>query len=89
MAADGLARAFKDTGDPDGAARMMVEQGWQGFRRDWFDRAKQKASGNGQNGKRTIFDVIDCAQARLDELPNQRGDDVREGTVLSLPSTRV
>ena len=90
MAAKGLAREFSETSDPNLAARTMVEQGWQGFRRDWFDRiTTQKGQGNGQSGKRTIFDVIDRAQERLNELPDRRGDEMREGTVLSISPTRV
>ena len=51
--------------------------------------SKRKGNGNGQRGKRTIFDVIDSAQERLDEMPDRLGDDMREGTVLSLPTTRI
>ena len=38
LAAEGLAKAFADTGRPDAAARMMVERGWQGFKPEWFAR---------------------------------------------------
>lgn len=41
MAAQGLANAFAATGDPNAAARMMVERGWQGFRPDWFTNDRQ------------------------------------------------
>ena len=51
--------------------------------------SKPKGNGHGKNGERTIFDVIDRAIERFDDLPDQRGDEMREGTVLSLPPTRV
>lgn len=39
MAAEGLAKAFAATGQPDAAAKMMIERGWQGFNADWFANA--------------------------------------------------
>ena len=35
-AAEMLAKAFDATGDPNGAAEMMISRGWQGFKLDWW-----------------------------------------------------
>jgi hypothetical protein len=45
LGAQGLATAFAETGRADEAARFMVSQGWQGFRRDWFDQSAQPRAG--------------------------------------------
>jgi len=87
MAAKGLAREFRETGDPDLAARTMVVQGWQGFRRDWFDRVQQKGSGNGRNGKQTIQDTINFARDRIGEMSSGSSPELFGGAVLRLPST--
>jgi uncharacterized protein YdaU (DUF1376 family) len=57
--------------------------------RRWEDSpATSQPKGSGQNGKRTIFDVLDCAESRLADMPDRRGDEMRQGTVLRLSGSR-
>lgn len=37
LAAQGLAKAFAATSDPNSAARTMIERGWQGFQPEWLE----------------------------------------------------
>lgn len=51
LAAKGLAKGFAATGQPDAAATMMVERGWQGFKVEWFENARAgPQSGGRANG---------------------------------------
>ncbi|MGL4812398.1 MAG: hypothetical protein ACRCXM_11530, partial [Beijerinckiaceae bacterium] len=53
LAAEGLVKGFQSTGDPNGAARMMVERGWQGFKLEWWENDNRKATGGtGQLARR-------------------------------------
>lgn len=65
MAAQGLAKAFAATGQPEAAARMMVERGWQGFRLDWFESDRKTLFG-GRSPPR------DGCGELLDEIAQER-----------------
>ena len=55
-AAQLLAKGFTATGDPNAAADMMIERGWQGFKPEWYDNER---AGNGQQrqGKGSIVEA--------------------------------
>jgi len=55
-AAQLLAKGFMSTGDPNAAADMMIERGWQGFKPEWYDNER---AGNGQQrqGKGSIVEA--------------------------------
>lgn len=55
LAAEGLAKAFDATGDPDAAARMMIERGWQGFKPEWFHKDRKD-----DIPKATVIDAADA-----------------------------
>ena len=40
-AASRLAKQFLATGQPEDAARMMIDKGWQGFEASWFTKARE------------------------------------------------
>ena len=84
-AAQGLIREFIKTGNPEDAARVMIERGWQGFEAKWY---ANDGGGSGRHGKRTISDALSEAQGRIVDLFPPGGDGMRGGTVLSLPAAR-
>lgn len=45
LAAEGLARSFAETGQPDAAARMMIERAWTGFKAEWFVKEAKPQAG--------------------------------------------
>ena len=56
-AAQLLAKGFTATGDPNAAADMMIERGWQGFKPEWYDN-ERAGNGNGQRqGKGSIVEA--------------------------------
>jgi hypothetical protein len=65
-AAQLLAKGFLATADPNAAADMMIERGWQGFKPEWFDN-ERRSNGNGQqqSGKRSIVEAGRRLTARL------------------------
>lgn len=80
-AAQLLAKGFTATGDPNAAADMMIERGWQGFKPEWYDNER---AGNGQGkgqSRRSVSDVAPSFIKRLDEQfayldgPKDRGPD--------------
>jgi hypothetical protein len=71
-AAQRLAKGFMATGDPNAAADMMIERGWQGFKPEWFDN-ERAGNGNGtRHGKRSISDVAPSFIRRIDALYEDR-----------------
>lgn len=85
VAAEGLAKGFLATGDPERAARMMIERGWQGFKPEWFFRDADDGKQNhnqGRNGRQR-GGIVDLAAGYLGvspEWPDDRhggGDDLR------------
>jgi hypothetical protein len=97
-AAQLLAKGFLATADPNAAADMMIERGWQGFKPEWFGNNERRSNGQpkqGQSRRGAISDVaasviqrIDEQFAYLDEVRPAHG--VAEGgpTVQLLPSQR-
>lgn len=94
-AAQLLAKGFLATADPNAAADMMIERGWQGFKPEWFDN-ERRANGQQQSGKkRSISDVapdfikrIDERFAYLDEVRPAHGGAEGGPTVRLLPEER-
>lgn len=95
-AAQLLAKGFLATADPNAAADMMIERGWQGFKPEWFEN-ERRSNGNGKQSKRkSISDVAAGVIQRIDEQFAYLDDEVRpetgfaEGgpTVRLLPSQR-
>lgn len=81
-AAQLLAKGFLATADPNAAADMMIERGWQGFRPEWFDN-ERRSNGKQQQGKGSIVEAGRRLTARLiaaereGEMQAERG--FREG----------
>jgi hypothetical protein len=80
-AAQLLAKGFLATADPNAAADMMIERGWQGFRPEWFDNERRS---NGQpqqqsGKKRSISDVAPGFIERIDKLYADRGSRPSDG----------
>lgn len=44
LGAEGLVKEFAATGEPDRAAKTMIERGWRGFKAAWFERDNQGLS---------------------------------------------
>jgi len=63
-AAQLLAKGFLATADPNAAADMMIERGWQGFKPEWFDN-ERRSNGQQQQGKRSIVEAGRRLTARL------------------------
>jgi len=65
-AAQLLAKGFSATADPNAAADMMIERGWQGFKPEWFEN-ERRSNGNGQqrSGKSSIVEAGRRLTARL------------------------
>ena len=86
-AAAGLAREFSATGNPEDAARLMIERGWQGFDARWYQH-ETKGNGNG-NGKRNgPVEALDLARERYEDLFRGNGDGERQGVVSIFPAKR-
>jgi hypothetical protein len=71
-AAQLLAKGFAATADPNAAADMMIERGWQGFKPEWFDN-ERRSNGNGQrqqgqSRRGSISDVAPGFIERIDRL---------------------
>jgi hypothetical protein len=96
-AAQLLAKGFLATADPNAAADMMIERGWQGFKPEWFEN-ERRSNGQqrqGQSKRGSVSDVaasvirrIDEQFAYLDEVRPAHG--LAEGgpTVRMLPTQR-
>ena len=82
-AAQLLAKGFLATADPNAAADMMIERGWQGFKPEWFDNERRSNGQQGRNGKGSIVEAGRRLTARLiaaereGEMQAERG--FREG----------
>jgi len=63
-AAQLLAKGFLATADPNAAADMMIERGWQGFKPEWFDNAR-RSNGQQRSGKGSIVEAGRRLTARL------------------------
>lgn len=57
-AAELLAKAFDATGDPNGAAQMMIERGWQGFKLEWWQNDRNKPQNNRTSGGDAKLDAL-------------------------------
>lgn len=57
-AAELLAKAFNSTGDPNGAAQMMIERGWQGFKLEWWQNDRNKPQNNRTAGGDAKLDAL-------------------------------
>jgi hypothetical protein len=68
-AAQLLAKGFMSTGDPNAAADMMIERGWQGFKPEWFDN-ERAGNGGKSSGKGNL---VDAGRALIERLDNQFG----------------
>ena len=55
-AAQLLAKGFTATGDPNAAADMMIERGWQGFKPEWYDN-ERAGNGRERQGKGSIVEA--------------------------------
>ena len=81
-AAQLLAKGFLATADPNAAADMMIERGWQGFRPEWFDN-ERRSNGKQQQGKGSIVEAGRRLTARLiaerEERELRAGSSGREG----------
>lgn len=80
-AAQLLAKGFLATADPNAAADMMIERGWQGFKPEWFENERRS---NGQpqqqsGKKRSISDVAPGFIERIDKLYADRGSRPSDG----------
>ena len=82
-AAQLLAKGFLATADPNAAADMMIERGWQGFKPEWFDNERRTNGQGNRQGKGSIVEAGRRLTARLiaaereGELQAERG--FREG----------
>jgi hypothetical protein len=63
-AAQLLAKGFLATADPNAAADMMIERGWQGFKPEWFDN-ERRSNGQPKQGKGSIVEAGRRLTARL------------------------
>ena len=45
-----LAQKFLTVADPQAAARMMIDRGWQGFEAEWVDNVRARAGPHAPNG---------------------------------------
>lgn len=52
-----LARKLASVPDPNAAADLMLEKGWQSFEPQWLDRPQPRAAGPPRNGKRNYVDA--------------------------------
>jgi hypothetical protein len=64
-AAQLLAKGFLATADPNAAADMMIERGWQGFKPEWFDNERRSNGQPKQSGKGSIVEAGRRLTARL------------------------
>jgi hypothetical protein len=66
-AAQLLAKGFLATADPNAAADMMIERGWQGFKPEWFDNERRSNGQQPEKRRRSISDVAPDFIKRIDE----------------------
>ena len=64
-AAQLLAKGFTATGDPNAAADMMIERGWQGFKPEWFDNER---AGNGNGKGHSRGSIVDAGRKLTERL---------------------
>jgi hypothetical protein len=64
-AAQLLAKGFMSTGDPNAAADMMIERGWQGFKPEWFDNER---AGNGNGKGHSRGSIVDAGRKLTERL---------------------
>ena len=75
-AAQLLAKGFMSTGDPNAAADMMIERGWQGFKVEWFDNER---AGNGQRTTNGRGSIVEAGRKLTERLVAERLDRERAG----------
>jgi hypothetical protein len=68
-AAQLLAKGFTATGDPNAAADMMIERGWQGFKPEWFDNER---AGNGQGRRQGKGSIVEAGRRLTERLIAER-----------------
>jgi hypothetical protein len=76
-AAQLLAKGFLSTADPNAAADMMIERGWQGFKPEWFEN-ERRSNGNGKQGKGSIVEAGRRLTARL--IAERKERELRAGS---------
>jgi hypothetical protein len=67
-AAQLLAKGFLATADPNAAADMMIERGWQGFKPEWFENERRSNGQPRQSKRGSISDVAPGFIERIDRL---------------------
>jgi hypothetical protein len=75
-AAQLLAKGFMSTGDPNAAADMMIERGWQGFKPEWFDNER---AGNGNGKGHSRGSIVDAGRKLTERLIAERLERDRTG----------
>ena len=68
-AAQLLAKGFLATADPNAAADMMIERGWQGFKPEWFDN-ERAANGQGRQSKKGS--IVEAGRRLTERLVAER-----------------
>jgi hypothetical protein len=90
-AAQLLAKGFLATADPNAAADMMIERGWQGFKPEWFDNERRSNGQHQRSGKGSIVEAGRrlterlVAAERLHEMQAERGFSESDDAVRLLP----
>lgn len=64
-AAQLLAKGFTATGDPNAAADMMIERGWQGFKPEWYDNER---AGNGTGQRQGKGSIVEAGRKLTERL---------------------
>ena len=77
-AAQLLAKGFVATADPNAAADMMIERGWQGFKPEWFDNERRSNGQSKQSGKGSIVEAGRRLTARL--IAERKERELRAGS---------
>ena len=67
-AAQLLAKGFLATADPNAAADMMIERGWQGFKPEWFDNER---AGNGRE-RQAKGSIVEAGRRLTERLVAER-----------------
>jgi hypothetical protein len=64
-AAQLLAKGFTSTSDPNAAADLMIERGWQGFKPEWYDNER---AGNGNGKGQSRGSIVDAGRKLTERL---------------------
>lgn len=74
-----LAKAFAETGEPEAAAEMMILQGWQGFKPEWFANAR---AGPDRRQRGQPSSANDYLSAELRKYANASSNDDFDGITI-------